>query len=234
MHANNEIGMIQPIAEIGKFLRGKKILFHTDACQTMGSLDVNVNDVNVDLLSFTAGKFYGPKGVGALYIRKGVKIMPQMLGGGQEHRMRSGTENVAGIVGLAKALSMAQEQVHGTWHSHIVKLRDLLIEGLLKIPGTTLNGSATQRLSNNVNVSFKDISGESLMMRLDLEGICVSTGSACTSGNIEASHVLLALGRSKEEAKSSVRLTLGHANTEAVIEHTISTVTRVVNEMRTQ
>lgn len=231
MHANNEVGTIQPIEEIGAIAREHGALFHTDAVQTAGILDLNVEELKVDLLSLSAHKFYGPKGVGALYVRKGARLDPLIHGGAQEKRRRAGTENVAGIVGLAKAFELAQEErEEATWH--LVRLRDQLLQGLQAIPHTKVNGSLKQRLPNNVNVCFQFIEGESLLLNLDLKGIAASSGSACTSGSLDPSHVLLAMGLSHEIAHGSLRLTLGRENTEEQIGYVLREIPDIVERLR--
>ena len=200
MQANNEMGTIEPIAEIGKIARDAGIYFHTDAVQTVGHIPVDVNELEVDLLAMSAHKLYGPKGVGALYIRKGTKLIPFMHGGDQERRRRASTENVPGIVGLGKATELAQQEMCKE-AERLTYLRDQLIKGLLeRIDHTCLNGHPLKRLPNNANVSVDFVEGESMLLNLDLEGICVSTGSACSSSSLEPSHVLLALGLSPEQA----------------------------------
>src|SRR5690554_1007436 len=231
MHANNEVGTIQPISEIGALVRARGVRFHTDAVQTAGALDLNVDALNVDLLSISAHKFYGPKGVGALYVRKGVRLHPLIHGGGQEKRRRAGTENVAGIVGLAKAFELAQEEREAE-SARLQKLRDRLIEGLLQIPHTRVNGSLERRLPNNVSVCFEFIEGESLLLNLDLRGIAASSGSACTSGSLDPSHVLLAMGLSHEIAHGSLRLTLGRENTEADVDFVLQEIPGIVERLR--
>ncbi|HUV05261.1 MAG TPA: cysteine desulfurase NifS, partial [Armatimonadota bacterium] len=217
MHANNEIGVIEPIAEIGAIAREKGILFHTDATQSIGKIPVDVNELNVDMLSLSSHKIYGPKGVGALYVRKGVRILPYMHGGGQESKKRAGTHNVPGIVGLGKAAEIAQATASAE-AARLTALRDRLIDGILtRIPDCRLNGHRTKRLPNNVNVSIEGVEGESMILQLDAAGICVSSGSACTSGDLSASHVLLALGLPHELAHGSLRLTLGRENTDAEV-----------------
>lgn len=231
MYANNEVGTIQPISEIGALVRARGVRFHTDAVQTAGALDLNVDALNVDLLSISAHKFYGPKGVGALYVRKGVRLHPLIHGGGQEKRRRAGTENVAGIVGLAKAFELAQEEREAE-SARLQKLRDRLIEGLLQIPHTRVNGSLERRLPNNVSVCFEFIEGESLLLNLDLRGIAASSGSACTSGSLDPSHVLLAMGLSHEIAHGSLRLTLGRENTEADVDFMLQEIPGIVERLR--
>jgi cysteine desulfurase len=232
MYANNEIGVIQPIAELGAICREHGVPFHTDAVQALGSLPVNVQDLNVDLLSLTAHKLYGPKGVGALYVRRGTPLLPQLNGGGQERRRRAGTENVPGIVGLAAALSLAEEQ-HDWYAHHCTELRDRLIDGILeRIPGTRLNGDRAQRLPNNANLAFDYIEGESMLLLLDQQGICASSGSACTSGSLDPSHVLTALGLTPEQAVSSVRFTVGKAVTHADIDRVLELLPGMVAQLR--
>ena len=208
MHANNEVGTIQPIAEIGEIVRDTKAVFHTDAVQTAGVLDINVDHLNVDLLTLSGHKLYGPKGVGALYVRKGTRLVPMIHGGGHERRRRAGTENVPGIVGLARALEITHSERESE-NARLQALRDKLISGLSAIPYTRVNGSLAQRLPNNVNVCFEFIEGESLLLTLDMRGVAASSGSACTSGSLEPSHVLLAMGLPHEIAHGSLRLTLG-------------------------
>ncbi|MDI9422848.1 MAG: cysteine desulfurase NifS [Bacillota bacterium] len=231
MHANNEVGTIQPISEIGAIVREHGAFFHTDAVQTAGVLGMRVQELNVDLLSLSAHKFYGPKGVGALYLRKGVRLNPLIHGGAQEKRRRAGTENVAGIVGLAKALELAQEEREEE-NARLIALRDRLIEGLMRIPSTKVNGSLVQRLPNNVNVCFEFIEGESMLLNLDLRGVAASSGSACTSGSLDPSHVLLAMGLTHEIAHGSLRLTLGRDNTEADVDYVLQEVPMIVERLR--
>lgn len=232
MFANNEIGTIQPIKEIGKLCREKKVLFHTDAVQAVGNVNIDVKDMNIDLLSMAAHKIYGPKGTGALYIRKGVKIDNLVHGGGQERARRAGTENVAGIVGLGSAIELATENIE--IHSKkLTELRDRLIEGLLKVPYSRLNGPAEEnRLPGNVNICFRFIEGEAILLLLDHMGICASSGSACTSGSLDPSHVLLAIGLPHEIAHGSLRLSLGDGNTIEEVEYVIETVEKVVQRLR--
>lgn len=231
MHANNEIGTIQPIEEIGKVSRERDIYFHTDAIQTVGKIPVNVDKLNVDLLSISGHKLYGPKGIGVLYIRKGTKIEPIAHGGGHERGIRSGTENIPGIVGLAKAMELSQERM-GTESRRLTNLRDKLIKGIFEIENSRLNGHPTKRLANNANFSFTGIEGESLLLRLDAKGIAVSTGSACSSHSLKPSHVLLAIGLKPEDAHGSLRITLGRGNTEEDIDYTIETVKEEVQTLR--
>jgi cysteine desulfurase len=210
IYANNEIGTVQPIKEIAALAREKGILFHTDACQAPGYLNINVNEIQPDLMSLNGSKIHGPKGVGLLYIREGLKITPHIHGGGQEFRMRGGTESTANIVGFAKALELTLSENH---QEKTRKLRDQLLEDLLKIPGIVLNGSLEHRLVNNINLHTPGVLGETLVMRLDIAGLAASSGSACASGKTEASHVLLALGQNAEQAQQSLRLTLGRTTT---------------------
>lgn len=233
MHSNNEIGVIEPIAEIGAIAREKGILFHTDATQSVGKVPLDVNQLNVDMLSLSAHKFYGPKGVGALYIRKGVRIANFMHGGGQENGKRAGTHNVPGIVGLGKAAELATKTM-AEEAQYLTRLRDKLIEGILtKIPDSRLNGHPTKRLPNIVNVSIKGVEGESMIISLDMLGICSSSGSACTSGTLEASHVLLALGLTHELAHGSLRLSLGRENTEEDVDAVLNALPGIVERLRT-
>lgn len=232
MAANNEIGTIQPIAEIGRIAREKRILFHTDAVQAIGAIPVDVTAWNVDMLSLSGHKFHGPKGVGALYIRKGVRIDPLLAGGAQERGQRATTENLPGIVGLAKALEIAVAHMEEN-SARLIRMRDRLIKGLLSsIPDTRLNGHPTLRLPNNVNVSVRYIEGEAQLLLLDLQGICGSSGSACTSGSLDPSHVLLAIGLSHEIAHGSLRLTLGIDNTEEDVDYVLSVMPEIVQNLR--
>lgn len=216
MTVNNEVGTIQPIRQIAKLCRDRGILFHTDACQAPGFTDVNVDHLDVDLLSLNGSKIYGPKGVGLLYVREGVKITPLVHGGGQEFRMRGGTENPALIVGFAKALELVMKDSKKE-AARISKLRDELLDSLLKMKGVILNGSRERRVENNINIHVPGISGETLVMRLDMQGLAASSGSACSSGKTEPSPVLLALGQSAKKASESLRLTLGRFTTEEEI-----------------
>jgi cysteine desulfurase len=232
MYANNEIGTIQPIPEIGAIVRSRGITFHTDAVQAAGELNLDVNALNVDMLSLSAHKFYGPKGVGLLYVRRQTPILWQQSGGAQENNHRAGTENVAGIAGMAAALRFAYEQ-RETRVMHIRTLRDRLISELLeRIPGSRLNGDATLRLANNVNISFEGVEGETLLLNLDMHGIAASSGSACTTGSTEPSHVLSAIGLSENLVNGSVRLTLGKDNTEAEIDRTVAIIAESVAHLR--
>ena len=232
MTANNEIGTIQPIAEIGKLAREKGILFHTDAVQAVGAIPVNVNDMNVDMLSLSGHKFHAPKGIGALYIRKGTKISNLIFGGAQERGLRAGTENLPGIVGLGKAIELAVSELP-EYGPRVTRLRDKLIDGILaEIPNVRLNGHRTKRLPANVNVSVRYIEGESLLMRLDLAGVEASSGSACTSGSLDPSHVLLAIGLPHEIAHGSLRLSLGNDTTEADVDYVLKELPGIVEKLR--
>ncbi|HEX5691038.1 MAG TPA: cysteine desulfurase NifS, partial [Roseiflexaceae bacterium] len=224
MYANNEIGTIQPLAELGAICRERGVLLHTDAVQAAGSLSLDVDVLNVDLLSLAAHKFYGPKGVGVLYVRRGTPLMPQISGGGQERRRRAGTENVASIVGLSTALRLAEER-RASYAEHCLALRERLLQGIrARIPDASLNGHPTQRLPNNANVAFDGVEGESVLLLLDQQGIAASSGSACTSGALEASHVLLALGLPHERAIGTVRFSLGKDTTEEEIDYLLDTL----------
>ena len=231
MYANNEIGTIQPIEEIGKVCREKGVLFHTDAVQAAGHLHINVKEQNIDMLSLSAHKFHGPKGIGVLYAKRGIILDNVINGGAQERGKRAGTENIPAIMGLAASLEEACANID----KNAVKLnalRDRLIEGLDKIPYGELNGDRTSRLPSNVNFCFEGIEGESLLLLLDDKGICASSGSACTSGSLDPSHVLLAIGRPHEVAHGSLRLSLGEDTTEADIDYLIEAVTEVVTYLR--
>jgi len=232
MQANNEIGTIEPIAEMARIARETGAYFHTDAVQTIGHIPINVDELGVDLLSMSAHKLYGPKGVGALYIRKGTKLTPFMHGGEQERRRRASTENVPGIVGFGKAAELAKQEMSQEG-KRLTYLRDKLTKGLLeRIDHTHLNGHPTQRLPNNVNVSVDFVEGESMLLNLDLEGICASTGSACSSSSLEPSHVLLALGLSPENAHGSLRFSLGKWTIEEEIERVLDILPRIVAKLR--
>lgn len=231
MFANNEVGTIQPIAEIGQICREHHVPFHSDAVQAGGITDLNAVCLNVDMLSLSAHKFYGPKGVGMLYIRQGTRIQPQVLGGSQERNRRAGTENVPGIVGAAYALDLVMEQ-RTSEAPRLVALRDKLIEGVLSIPRTRLTGHPTHRLPNSASFVFEGVEGESLLLNLDLVGIAASSGSACTSGDIEPSHVLTAMGYSASEARGSLRLTLGHSSEEEDIHTTLQRLPDIVGRLR--
>lgn len=231
MHANNEVGTIQPIAEIGALARERGIAFHTDAVQSVGSIPVNVDELKVDFLTLSAHKLYGPKGIGALYMRRGAKLKPLFYGGGQERKLRPGTENVTGIVGLGKAIELAIEEMAAR-EKHVLKLRDKLIKGLLQVPEVKLNGHPTQRLPGNVNISVKYVEGESLILSLDMKGIAVSSGSACTSGSLEPSHVLTSMGLDHGDAHGSLRLTLGRDNSEADVDYVLEVFPGIVERLR--
>lgn len=232
MHANNEIGTIQPIKEIGKICREKGVLFHTDAVQTTGHVAISVTELNVDLLSSSGHKFYGPKGVGFLYIRKGTKIIPFIQGGDQERRFRAGTENTPGIIGLEKAIEIAESEM-AEEASRLIPLRDRLIQILSEtIPDCRLNGHPTRRLPNNVNLSFAYVEGESMLLNLDLEGIAVSTGSACTSSSLEPSSVLLAIGLPPETAHGSIRFTSGKWTTSEEVDRVLEVFPKIVAKLR--
>jgi cysteine desulfurase len=232
MHANNEMGTIEPIAEIGKIAKDRGIYLHTDAVQTVGHIPAHVNELGVDLLSISGHKLYAPKGVGALYIRKGTRLIPFMHGGEQERRWRAGTENVPGIVGLGRAARIAQQDTSQE-AERLSDLRDKMIHGILeRIDHTHLNGHPSSRLPNNVNVSIDFVEGESMLLNLDLQGICTSTGSACSSSSLEPSHVLLAMGLSHEQAHSSLRLTLGKWSTEEEIDQVLDVLPRIVANLR--
>ena len=232
MAANNEIGTIQPITEIGKLAHDKGILFHTDAVQAIGAMPIDVNAMHIDMLSMSGHKFHGPKGIGALYIRKGVKIDQYLHGGAQERGQRAGTENLAGIVGMGKAIEIATQHLEENAR-RLTVLRDRLIDGILaEIPDVRLNGHRTQRLPNNVNVSVRYVEGEALLLRLDLAGIAGSSGSACTSGSLDPSHVLLAIGLPHEIAHGSLRLSLGTDTTEAEIDEVLDKLPGIVKNLR--
>jgi len=231
MYANNEIGTIQPIAEIGKICREAKVLFHTDAVQAMGNVPINVVDDNIDLLSLTAHKFHGPKGCGALYIRRGVRPDVLIDGGAQEKGRRAGTENVAGIVGLAEALKIAVETMDER-KEKLTKMRNRLIDGLLKIERSRLNGDRENRLPGNINMCFEGIEGESLLLRLDLAGISASSGSACTSGDLDPSHVLLSIGLPHEIAHGSLRISFSDENSEEDVDYILENVPKIVEYLR--
>ncbi|GAC1541901.1 MAG: cysteine desulfurase family protein [Herpetosiphon sp.] len=232
MYANNEIGVIQPIAELGSICREHGVPFHTDAVQAAGALPLDVNALNVDLLSLTAHKFYGPKGSGALYVRRGISLLPQINGGGQERRRRAGTENVPGIVGFATALRRA-EASRTDYVAHCTALREQLIDGLTsRISHVEVNGHRTARLPNNANLAFNYVEGESMLLLLDQQGVCASSGSACTSGSVEPSHVLTALGCDAERSLGSVRFTVGKATTTADIQRVVELLPAIVERLR--
>jgi len=232
MFANNEIGTIQPIKEIGEIAKERKIYFHTDAVQAVGNVKIDVKDMNIDLLSLSGHKLYGPKGIGALYIRQGIKIDPLIAGGGQERNKRAGTENVPGIVGLGKAIELAYENLEEK-NEKLISLRERLITKIEEnIKYVKLNGHRTKRLPGNVNFCFEFIEGESLLLSLDMEGIAGSSGSACTSGTLDPSHVLLAIGLPHEIAHGSLRLSLGSFNTEEEADYVVEKLVEIVERLR--
>ncbi|MFC1988652.1 cysteine desulfurase NifS [Chloroflexota bacterium] len=232
MHANNEVGTIEPIVEIARVAKEAGVYFHTDAVQTVGHIPIDVNELGVDLLSMSAHKFYGPKGVGALYVRKGTRLAPFLHGGGQENRRRAGTENVPGIIGFSRAVELVRQELDEE-AERLTKLRDKLINGLMeRIDHVRLNGHPVKRLPNNINVSVEYVEGESMLLNLDLEGICASTGSACTSGSLEPSHVCLAMGLPHEQAHGSLRLTLGMWTKEEDINLVFEKLPGIVTKLR--
>jgi cysteine desulfurase len=232
MYANNEIGTIQPIAQLGALCRERGIVFHSDAVQAGGVLPLDVGELNVDLLTLTAHKFYGPKGTGALYVRQGTPLVTQINGGGQERRRRAGTENVPGIVGFAEALRIAEER-RSEYNAHCALLRDRLIDGILaRIPFTSLNGERERRLPNNANISFDFVEGESILLMLDQQGFCASAGSACAAGSIEPSHVLTALGIAPERALGSVRFTVGRSTAASDIDRLLELLPPLIERLR--
>ena len=231
MYANNEIGTIQPVAEIGALCRERGIPFHTDAVQAVGHLPIDVNAQNIDMLSLSAHKFHGPRGVGALYVRRGAPLLTFIQGGAQESGRRAGTENLPAIMGMAAALEDAVDHMEEN-NAHALRLRDGLIDGLSRIPHCALNGDRERRLPSNVNFCFEGIDGESLLLLLDDKGVAASSGSACTSGSLDPSHVLLAIGRPHEVAHGSLRLTLDHENTMEDVEAIVKAVTEVVGYLR--
>ncbi|MBE6013458.1 MAG: cysteine desulfurase NifS [Lachnospiraceae bacterium] len=232
MFANNEIGTIMPIKEIGKIAKEKGILLHTDAVQAVGHVPIDVNELNIDLLTLSAHKLYGPKGVGALYARKGIVLRPFIHGGAQERGRRAGTENVAGIVGLGKAIELMEEEMEEEM-TRLTALRNRAIDSLTsKIPYCRLNGDRDSRLPGNLNLSFEFIEGESMLLLLDMKGIAASSGSACTSGSLDPSHVLLAIGLPHEKAHGSLRISLGRYNTKEEIEYLIETLPPIVERLR--
>lgn len=252
MYANNEIGTIQPIAEISQVIAEFKknktkipaanftaknsqspvLFFHTDACQAAPYLDISVKNLGVDSITLNGGKIYGPKGVGALFIKEGIELTPLIFGGGQEYRKRSGTENVPAIVGFAKALELVTQDLEKET-ARLLPLRDRLIDGILKqIPESRLNGDSKKRLPNNVNISFKGLEGESILLRLDMLGIAASSGSACTSGSLEPSHVIRALGLGDEWTHSSTRFTVGHGNTQQEVDFLLKELPGIIKELR--
>ncbi|HEX3015358.1 MAG TPA: cysteine desulfurase NifS [Desulfobacteria bacterium] len=232
MHANNEVGTIQPIEEIGKLLKGKGVIFHTDAVQSLGKIPVNVDDLGVDLLTASSHKIYGPKGVGCLYIRKGTRVQALVHGGGQERNRRSGTENLPGIIGFGKACELAASRLEHD-SAYMKDLRDRLIKGIIdRIDEVKFNGHPTKRVPTNVNFSIKYVEGESLLLSLDMQGIAASSGSACTSGSLDPSHVLLAMGISHEVAHGSLRMTIGRENTVEDIDHVLDVLPGIVKRLR--
>ena len=231
MFANNEIGSVLPIAEIGAVCKAAGVLFHTDAVQAVGHLPIHVRDMNIDMLSLSGHKFHGPRGVGALYIRRGIAPANIIEGGGQERGKRPGTENLPGIMGMAAALDEAIADLDAHT-AHVTALRDKLIAGLSKIPHCVLNGDALNRLPGNVSFCFEGIEGEALLLLLDAKGVAASSGSACTSGSLDPSHVLLAIGRPHEIAHGSLRLSLSHENTDAEMDHILTAVPQVVDYLR--
>ncbi len=233
MHANNEVGSIQPLAEIGKLAKEHNIIFHTDAVQSVGKIPVDVNQLQLDLLSASSHKLYGPKGIGFLYVRKGTKMTRLSHGGGQERRRRAGTENVPGIVGFGLAAKIAKQNLI-TEMERLSKLRDKLIKGIdEKVSHIKINGHLEKRVPNNVNISFSFVEGESLLLSLDMKGIAASSGSACTSGSLDPSHVLLAMGLSHEIAHGSLRLTLGKDNTEDDVDYVLQELPAIIERLRT-
>lgn len=232
MFANNEIGTLQPIKEIGEIAKKHKIIFHTDAVQAVGHVKIDVKQMNIDMLSLSAHKLYGPKGIGALYVRKGIKLKSYIHGGAQERGIRAGTENVPGIVGLGKAIELATAEMEQE-NKKLIKLRDEIIDGILNnIPYTRLNGHRTDRLPANVNISFEFIEGESILLLLDMNGIYASSGSACTSGSLDPSHVLLAIGLPHEKAHGSLRMTLGIENTEEDVKKLLEVLPGIIKRLR--
>jgi cysteine desulfurase len=231
MYANNEIGTIQPVREIGEVCRRKGVLFHTDACQAAGYLDIKASNLNADMMSLNGSKIYGPKGVGILFVKSGVSLEPIIHGGGQEKGLRSGTENVPAIVGFAKALELVQSEREREG-ARLLKLREMLIDGLLKIPKSRLNGSRKKRLPNNANITFLDVEGEAMLLHLSEKGVCASTGSACSSTSLEASHVLTAIGVKPEAAHGSVRFSLGRETKERDIRYLLKIMPEIVEKLR--
>jgi cysteine desulfurase len=232
MYANNEVGTIQPVAEIGAVAREHGITFHTDAVQAGGTLDLDVEALGADLLSLSAHKFYGPKGVGLLYVRRQTPILWQQSGGAQENNHRAGTENVASVIGMSKALELAEAERESE-NQRLISLRQRLIDGLLeRVPGSTLNGHPDLRLPNNANISFTDVEGETLLLNLDMNGIAASSGSACTTGSTEPSHVLTALGLSEARVNGSLRMSLGKGNDEQQIDRTIDVLEESIARLR--
>jgi len=232
MYANNEVGTIEPIKEIGRIARENGICFHTDAVQAVGHIPTDVEELMVDLLSMSAHKFYGPKGVGALYIREGTKIFPLIHGGSQERNRRAGTENVPGIVGMGKAIELAAEEIEGEY-KRVSNMRDTLIDRIISsLPDIRLNGHPESRLPNIINIGVNGVSSDTLLLNLDMAGIYVSGGSACTAGSLDPSHVLLAMGQTKEEAKTSIRFSLGRYNRIDEIDEVVEKFTELVTRLR--
>lgn len=232
MFANNEIGTIQPIEEIGKIAKEHNIIFHTDSVQAIGSVEIDVEKLNIDSLSLSAHKFYGPKGIGVLYVKKGIKFNKFINGGHQEKNKRAGTENVAGIVGLSKAMELAYRDLE-EHNKKIKELRDYYVSQVKeKIPYIKINGDMEKRLPGNSNISFRFIEGESLLLNLDLKGICASSGSACTSGSLDPSHVLLAIGLPHEIAHGSLRISIGKYNTKEEIDYVVESLVEIVGRLR--
>jgi cysteine desulfurase len=232
MHANNEVGTIQPISEISQVAKEAGVYFHTDAVQTAGHIQTNVQELGVDLLSISAHKLYGPKGVGLLYIKKGTKILPFLNGGAQERGRRASTENVPGIVGFGKAAELAGQEINSE-AERITRLRDKLITGIQKnIDHVHLNGHPVKRLPNNANISVEFVEGESMCLNMDMAGICISTGSACSSTSLEASHVLLAMGLDPVKAHGSLRFTMGKWTTDEEIDKVLVTLPRIISKLR--
>ena len=234
MFANNEVGSVQPIAEIGRFCREKGIVFYTDAVQAMGSIPIDVKEMNIDMLGFSAHKFHGPKGVGALYVRSGVKCDRLMFGGEQERGKRAGTLNVPGIVGMAEALRLVAEETEEN-NARILRVRDRFVERVTaEIPGCTLNGGKENRLVGNANFRFEGVSGEALLTLLDMNGIAASGGSACSSGSTEPSHVIMALGGSEQDALSSVRFSFGKENTTEEVDYVVDVLKKSLEKLRSK
>ncbi len=232
MFANNEIGTLEPIKQIGEIAKKHNIIFHTDAVQAVGHIKIDVKDMNIDMLSLSAHKLYGPKGIGALYVRKGIKLKSYIHGGAQERGLRAGTENVPGIIGLGKAIEIATSEMEQE-NKKLIELRDEIIDGILNtIPYTRLNGHRTDRLPGNVNISFEFVEGESILLLLDMNGIYASSGSACTSGSLDPSHVLLAIGLPHEKAHGSLRMTLGIENTEEDVRKLLEVLPGIIKRLR--
>ncbi len=232
MFANNEIGTIEPIEEIGKIAKQNNIFFHTDAVQAVGNVRIDVKQLNIDALSMSGHKFYGPKGIGALYVKKGIKFEKLINGGHQERNKRAGTENVAGIVGLGKAIELAYQELD-EHNKKIKELRDYYVEQVkAKIPYIRINGDETKRLPGNSNISFRFIEGEGLLLNLDLKGICASSGSACTSGSLDPSHVLLAIGLPHEIAHGSLRISIGKYNTKEEVDYLVENLVEIIGRLR--